>query len=592
MAGRVDARRATAPSGVRPVMMDADPDERSHVAAASTTRRLFAFFSVVVPAAVVGFMTWQRRWVSDDGFINVRVVLQLVAGNGPTYNLNERVEVGTSTLWLGFVTLGKLVAPGAEVGEVMVWLGTGFITLAMLLLGLGALHLLPANSSEVLPLGTAALAGIAAFWDFGTSGLETSLTFCWIAACFWVLARRWANRPRAALPAWRPVPVPMLIGLGVLIRPDLALVSLVFGLMLLCQSRASVRGWFGAAGLALAIPVGYEIFRMGYYASLVPNTALAKANASPAQGLIYLRDYVMTYHLYLPVAIAAVVVVAGIVGGLRDRDLGLTALWAGPLVAVLVHVGFVISVGGDFMHARFLLPATVLLMAPVAVVGGAVWTRVLAVVVLAWALVAGLVLRPVLWNGMIVDERSYYAAFVPDRPGAMVIAENWAADKGYQLTQQAAKDLAAGRSYFVDITDATNKLPTVNGEGVYVVINSLGIAGVASGLDVVMVDPPSLGDPIGSRLVLPPDAQYRVGHAYKPVVWAVARYAAADVRPNDKKVSDARATLACGDIPTLLQAVSEPMTPQRFLANIALAPRLTMLRIPVDPTEARAALCR
>ena len=46
---------------------------------------------------------------SGDKDVNVRVILQLVAGNGPTYNLNERVEVGTSTLWLVFVTLGKLI---------------------------------------------------------------------------------------------------------------------------------------------------------------------------------------------------------------------------------------------------------------------------------------------------------------------------------------------------------------------------------------------------------------------------------------------------------------------------------------------------
>jgi arabinofuranosyltransferase len=216
---------------------------------------------------------------------------------------------------------------------------------------------------------------------------------------------------------------------------------------------------------------------------------------------------------------------------------------------------------------------------------------VLAVLTLVWALVAGLVLRPALWNGMIVDERSYYSAFVPDRPGAMVIAENWSADVGFQLTQRAAKDLADGRSYFVDITKPDDLLPTYNGEGVYVVINSLGIAGVGAGLHVVMVDPPSLGDPIGSRLVLAPDAQYRVGHAYKPVVWAMARYTAADVHPDDQALNDARATLACGDVPTLISAISEPLTVQRFFTNITLAPKLTLLRIPVDPAEARATLC-
>ncbi|MFT4294352.1 MAG: hypothetical protein QM582_02945 [Micropruina sp.] len=547
--------------------------------------------SILLPAAVVGVQTWLRRWVSDDGFINVRVVLQLVAGNGPTYNLNERVEVGTSTLWLAFVTLGKLAAPWAEVGEVMVWLGTGFITLAMLLLGLGALHLVPPRSKVVLPLGTALLAGLTPFWDFGTSGLETSLTFCWIAACFWALARRWANRPRHPLPAWRPWPIAVLIGLGVLIRPDLALVSLVFGIMLLCQSERRIGGWLAAAGFALAIPVGYEIFRMGYYASLVPNTALAKANASMVQGLLYLFDYASTYYLYLPIAIVLVFFVAGIAKAAQDRDGGLAALWLGPLLGAAIHAGFVISVGGDFMHARFLLPATVLLLAPVAVVGGAVLVRTGAVLTMVWALVAGLTLRPVLWNGMIVDERSYYAKFVPDRPGAMVIAENWSADVGYQLTQRAAKDLADGRSYFVDITKPDDKLPTFDGEGVYVVINSLGIAGVGAGLKVTMVDPPSLGDPIGSRLVLPPDAQYRVGHAYKPVVWAMARYTAADVHPTDKALNDARATLACGDVPALIAAVSEPLTLQRFLNNVLLAPKLTMLRIPADPAQARKAIC-
>ena len=560
------------------------------MAAASSARRVWVVLSILGPAAVVAVMTWQRRWISDDGFINVRVVLQLVAGNGPTYNLNERVEVGTSTLWLAFVTLGKLAVPAAEVGEVMVWWGTGLITLAMILLGLGGLHLVPVGGRVVLPLGTAVLAGITAFWDFGTSGLETSLTFCWIAACFWALARRWANRTRTPLPAWRPWPVAVLIGLGVLIRPDLALVCLVFGVMLLCQSQRRIGGWLGSAGLALAIPIAYEIFRMGYYASMVPNTALAKATASLAQGGRYLADYTTTYHLYLPALIVIVPVAVGLARAVRSRDAGLAALWLGPLVAAAIHGAFVISVGGDFMHARFLLPATVLLVAPVAVVGGAVWTRLGAVAAIVWALVAGTTLRPVLWNGMIVDERSHYAEFVPDRPGAMVIAENWSADIGFQLTRRAAADLAAGRSYFVDIMNPDEQ-PTHSGEGVYVVINSLGIAGVGAGLEVVMVDPPSLGDPIGSRLVLPPDAEYRVGHAYKPVVWATARYASADVQPDDQALADARATLACGDIPTLLAAISEPLTPQRFLSNVALAPKLTMLRIPVDPTEARAALC-
>ena len=557
----------------------------------TTSRGWWTWLSVLVPAAVVGVQVWLRRWVSDDGFINVRVIHQIVAGNGPLYNLSERVEVGTSTLWLWLVAAGQAAFPQVETGVVMVVLGTAFSVLAMLLLGLGAIKLTDGKAGVVLPLGLAVLAGLTPFWDFGTSGLETSLSYLWLATCLWALARRWYRRARKPLPAWRPWPVAWVIGLGPLVRPDLALVSLVFGIMLLAQSERRVRGWLAAAAVALSTPVAYETFRMGYYASLVPNTALAKSNASPAQGLTYVLDYVLTYHLYLPVALALAVIVAGLVAGLRNRDGGLVALWVGPLLAAAIHAGFVVSVGGDFMHARFLLPATILLFGPVGVVAGPVWQRAAAVVGIAWALVAGLVLRPVLWNGMIVDERSYYAKFVPDAPGAMVIAENWSADVGYQLTQRAARDYAAGQSYFLDITKPDEKVPTTDGTGIYIVINSLGIAGVGAGLDVTMVDPPSLGDPIGSRLVLPPDAKYRVGHAYKPVVWAMARYSAADYHPDDKALADARATLACGDVPTLLAAISEPLTPQRFLTNLVLAPKLTMLRIPVDPAQARRKLC-
>jgi len=34
------------------------------------------------------------------------------------------------------------------------------------------------------------------------------------------------------------------------------------------------------------------------------------------------------------------------------------------------------------------------------------------------------------------------------------------------------------------------------------------------------------------------------------------------------------------------------MESAHFVSNVMLAPKLTMLRIPVDPAQARAALCR
>ena len=47
-------------------------------------------------------LAWQRRWISDDGLIFVRTVRQVLDGNGPVFNVFERAESGTSTLWTYF----------------------------------------------------------------------------------------------------------------------------------------------------------------------------------------------------------------------------------------------------------------------------------------------------------------------------------------------------------------------------------------------------------------------------------------------------------------------------------------------------------
>lgn len=50
------------------------------------------------------------------------------------------------------------------------------------------------------------------------------------------------------------------------------------------------------------LPVGYEVFRMGYYGLLVPGTALAKDAAGDkwSQGMIYLANFNRPYVLWVP----------------------------------------------------------------------------------------------------------------------------------------------------------------------------------------------------------------------------------------------------------------------------------------------------
>ena len=55
------------------------------------------------------------------------------------------------------------------------------------------------------------------------------------------------------------------------------------------------------------LPVGYQIFRMGYYGLLFPGTALAKDAAGDkwSQGLIYLSNFNRPYALWVPVLLLA-----------------------------------------------------------------------------------------------------------------------------------------------------------------------------------------------------------------------------------------------------------------------------------------------
>ena len=101
------------------------------------------------------------------------------------------------------------------------------------------------------------------------------------------------------------------------------------------------------------MPAGYEIFRMGYYGLLTPHTAVAKSASDVewARGGTYFWDFVGYYWLWLPLLVVAGCAV-WLLRGARGRRLAIVLLTAG---CALVHVLYVLRVGGDFMHGRMLL---------------------------------------------------------------------------------------------------------------------------------------------------------------------------------------------------------------------------------------------
>jgi arabinofuranosyltransferase len=419
------------------------------------------------------------------------------------------------------------------------------------------------------------------------------------------------------------------IGFGPLVRPDFAIFTVLFLIAVLVMAGKATttsktrRRMVGLLAVGLAVPMAYELFRMGFYASLVPNTAFAKeaSEAWWSQGLRYLWDFLRPYWLLAPLAAAALLLAAGAQEWRHRRNARVRSkllVAAAPFLGGLLHGLYVVRAGGDFMHARFLLPSLFAVMLPVAVVevrGLVQWAAV--AVVVPWAVLCATQLRidysrhHGLNDGHgIADERRFYSQsaerFNP------VDTNHWSSFILYKDGQEADRlsrtdtRLLAWRSSAGEpaVYTGVPLRPDLPFEAAYITGN-LGITGVRAGRHVHIIDPSGLSDPFAGRVRL--TARGRPGHEKRlDFAWIQARFAdpqgVADhaahqinggtIQPAPGAVAAARRALRCGELRDIDAAVTEPLTPARFLRNMVLAVRLHSFRLDPDPVVAEARLCR
>jgi hypothetical protein len=126
--------------------------------------------------------------------------------------------------------------------------------------------------------------------------------------------------------------------------------------------------------------------------------------------------------------------------------------------------------------------------------------------------------------------------------------------------------------------------------GAVVAFPPLGIAGVALGPQVSVVDYYGLADPIGSRLRL--GNRGRPGHEKTfGTVWVSAKYAAPG-STRDGRVKAGRKALGCGLLEELRRATTDPLDLSRFSRNVIQAFSFHQLRVASDPYEARERFCK
>lgn len=589
-----------------------------------------AWWLALVPVVVVLVGAWIYRWVDEDAFINFRIIDNLVAGHGLVYNLGERVEADSDPLWLFSLTGLHGILPFMSLEWLSVVLGLICTGVGFLAGGRGVQRLIGSRDEDtVFPLGMLMVAVVAGVWEFATSGLEMSMVFLWLGLCFLLLVRAEGSRRRGA-------PAAVVMGLGVLIRPELALESVVFVAALLVVVTAP--GWSeahrrlsrgaGVVAAALALPVAFELFRMGYYALVVPNTGLAKAGGSSwwSQGVTYLWNLLAPYALWLPLLLAVPLVLlrARQWWGRGDR-IGVMVM-ATPIAAGLVDVFYVVRVGGDYMHARLLLPGLFSICLPVAVSLRQART-VLAVPlvgIVVWCVVSAGWLRFVPPK---TTSLSPQAVFISNERNSWITATGnahpiTAGDYRHALSGQAgallvrlAHRVPTGKQRVLVIVDPFAPISSSGTEAgrsplpftLAVNVPAIGVIGYLAGPDVYLFDSFSLANPIGSHTVVVRHA--RPGHEKEiGPAWMVARFGipgpevptrVAASSGNSGSATDlsrtsvdaARAALGCAPLSSYLHAITAPLTASQALANIGNAIGFTTMHFGANPNRAVTQLC-
>ncbi len=579
-------------------------------------RSLPPWWPVVVPVVMVLVGAWLYRWVDEDAFIDFRVVHNLLAGHGPVFNVGERVEVDSDPLWVATLAVVHGATPFFSLAWTSVVLGLvctagGFAAGGLAVVRLGASR----GEGTVLPLGLLVASAVAGLWEFATSGLEMSMVFLWLGCSYLLLVRFEARRKGA-------VGLAVVAGLGALVRPELVLGAAVLlaTVVVLVVARERPGRRFRTAAVAvvsgLAAPVAYELFRAAYYALLEPSTGLAKAAAASwwSQGIVYLGNLVGPYLLWIPAALAVPLVAGRAATWWRAGDRAGVLVLVTPLAVGALDVLYIVRLGGDYMHARLLLPGLFALCLPVYAVTRQLrtWLAVPVAGIAVWAVVCAGWLR---FHPPHLTRLGLQTVFISNERDSWVSATGrahpvTAADYARALSGQAGAVLSAaarsvppGRQELVVVTDpfapidTSRALPARSPLPFSLAVNlpAIGVIGYLAGPRVYVYDEFSLANPIGSHTVVTHRA--RPGHEkYVGPSWMLGRFGLAGATsvpggPSPAEVAAAREALGCDPLAAYLRAITAPWTPGRALSDLGAAWGFTRMRFSADPTVAVHQLC-
>ena len=299
----------------------------------------------------------------DDAYITFSYAKNLVTGHGPVYGHGVRVEGYSNFLWMLLVAVGLLFHRSGDPLLTAHWVAVPFVAL----LGVATYRLCRLRAGRAWSILAVVMLVINA--DLVTAfaiGLETLPAAALLILSFtlYLVSLRAPDDPRPA--RWV---VPALTSVA-LMRID-GFLPLGFVLAVEVARRAwrregsagqNMREFLRWAGPGVAVYLAWFAWRWAYYGMPLPSTYYAKAlipKLLPHRGWEYVRAESLANGSYLALPFALLLIARR-----RTEAMFLIAF-------ALLHLAYVVKVGGDWMpYGRFLLPIFPLIIV-VIVWGGA-----------------------------------------------------------------------------------------------------------------------------------------------------------------------------------------------------------------------------
>lgn len=294
-------------------------------------------------ALLVTFVVYRVAWVSEDSFITFRYVNNTLNGYGAVFNVGEYVQGYTHPLWYLVLLAGSYIFHN----EILTAITLGLILTLFMLLLFGLTLLKYANSpiAALITFGLSCSVFISSdIWvSFQTGGLENALSHLLILL---VVSESYFHKGE------RPGLLLLWLSLLCLSRPDYAIFSIPFGILVLSRLR-SIRAT-GSSFVAMFPLVVWLFFAWWYYGSALPNTGAAKlgVHSSVLQAIVQGISYIADWSINDPIASGITIAVLFYCTHASRSNKIIRVI----LLGIVLHISWVIFIGGDFMRGRFFMP--------------------------------------------------------------------------------------------------------------------------------------------------------------------------------------------------------------------------------------------